>query len=631
MAQPILQVENLGVELLGTARRSLLENVSFEIGDNEVLGVIGESGSGKTVLSRALVSWLPSVMRQNAGQVVYRGKNLSALDEGAMAGLRGREIAYIGANPGVALNPTLSIGRQLMDKLQAVEPGLSRADAKARVLSVLDAVRIPSHVRRFDDFPYQFSGGMMQRVMIVDALVARPKLLIADNITQPLDVTVAGQILKLLRELQQEFDASVLFVSSSLGILTEIADRIMVLDQGHVVETRPTRDLVRHPQHDYTRRLIERMPRIWTTNAVTPEVPIREEAEPVLSVRDIHRTYVTPDRSTLFGKNHVQAVRGVSFDAFPGESVGLIGESGCGKSTLSRLLSALEAPDKGQIRYRGRDLSKLSRAEMLKVRSEFQLLLQDPFSSLPPHWPVGQIIGEALRIQGGLGKAEIRKRVETTMAEVGLDPALYDRFTTGLSAGARQRVNIARAMVLSPKLLILDETLSALDQVEQGKLLQLFANLQARHGITYIFISHDLSMVRMVCDRIAVMYLGRIVELAGNKQTFIDPRHPYTRTLLSAVPVLENRPYEQKDYLLDGEPPDPVAIPEGCSFRSRCPFAHDTCARIDPGLVPARDEDLVACTLVNAQEDVRQMPETDWKLVFSPVLDGEGLPAMAGR
>ena len=622
MTEPILTVRDLSVDLTGKTTRRLLSNVSFEIGDNEVLGVIGESGAGKTVLSRALVRWLPSTMRQASGSMLYRGQDLSALSEPAMAALRGREISYIGANPGVAMNPTLSIGSQLVSKLMAVEPGIGHARAKARVLETLDAVRIPSHVRRFDDFPYQFSGGMMQRVMIVDALVARPRLHHADNITQPLDVTVAGQILKLLRDLQADFNASVLFVSSSLGILTEIAGRIMVLNQGAVVETQPTADLVAHPAHAYTKRLIARMPRIWTSGARVPDAaPPPADNEAVLSVRGIARTYVTPDRSTVFGKNRVQAVRGVSFEARPRESLGIIGESGCGKSTLSRLLSALEAPDEGQILYRGKDMSKLSRAEMLKVRREFQLLLQDPFSSIPPHWPIGRIIAEALRIQGGVGRKEIERRVKETMTEVGLDPGLYDSFPTGLSAGQRQRVNIARAMILQPKLLILDETLSALDQVEQGKLLELFAELQRRHGITYIFISHDLSMVRMTCNRIAVMYLGRIVELADNEETFLDPRHPYTRTLLSAVPVVEDRPYGKEDYLLDGEPPDPVSIPPGCSFRTRCAFAHERCKTVDPALRPARPGDEVACNLIGAGPEVRQMPVTP---TFAATLGADG-------
>lgn len=615
MTHPVLKVENLGIALRDAGQRQILRDVSFEVASDEVLGIIGESGSGKTVLSRALVNWLPDAMQVNAGHILYHGEDLATLPQARMRGLRGREIAYIGANPGVALDPTLSIGAQLTAKLRAVEPGLSQSEAKARVLSVLDAVRIPSHKRRFDDFPFQFSGGMMQRVMIVDALVTNPAFLVADNITQPLDVTVAAQILHLLRELQREFHAAIVFVSSALGILSEIADRVMVLGGGTAVETRPVRALIDTPETDYTRQLLDEIPRIWAAGApavpTPPAAPDGTEAAkpaaapkpaepeaPILSVRDIHQTYHITDRNKLFGTNAVQAVRGVSLDVYRGESIGVIGESGCGKSTLSRLLSQLETPVKGTIAFKGRDIASMNRAERLKLRREFQLLLQDPFTAIPPHWPIGRTISEALRIQGGMSEKEMQDRVLSTMAEVGLPADLYDRFPIGLSAGQRQRVNIARAMVLEPQLVILDETLSALDQVEQSKLLNLFDRLQARHGITYIYISHDLSMVRRACNRIAVMYLGRIVEFATNEATFFDPAHPYTRALLSAVPVIEAKPYDTETYLLEGEPPDPVAVPQGCAFRSRCPFALEACATQDPNLAMARPGDEAACHLL---------------------------------
>lgn len=619
MTHPILKVENLGVALRDGSRREILKDVSFQVGQDEVLGIIGESGSGKTVLSRALVNWLPGAMSVSAGTILFRGEDLATLPAERMRALRGREIAYIGANPGVALDPTLPIGRQLTAKLMKVEPGLSHQAAKERVLSVLEAVRIPSHRRRFDDFPFQFSGGMLQRVMIVDALVTNPSFLVADNITQPLDVTVAAQILHLLRELQREFHTAIVFVSSALGILSEIADRVMVLGDGRAVETQPVRALIETPETDYTRELLNEIPRIWETGAPQPaseialppaEAKPAEREAPILSVRDVYRTYHITDRSKLFGTNAVQAVRGVSLDVYRGESIGIIGESGCGKSTLSRLLSQLETPDAGEIAFKGRDIASMNKAERLKLRREFQLLLQDPFTAIPPHWSIGRTISEALRIQGGLTGKEIHERVLATMAEVGLPAELHDRFPVGLSAGQRQRVNIARAMVLEPQLVILDETLSALDQVEQSKLLNLFERLQARHGMTYIYISHDLSMVRRACNRIAVMYLGRIVEFASNEATFFDPAHPYTRALLSAVPVIEDKPYDTDTYLLEGEPPDPVAVPDGCAFRSRCPFALEACATLDPHLLTARPFDEAACHLVNhaLARNARPMP-----------------------
>lgn len=602
-AQRILQVSNLSVELnrAAGARKSILKDVSLSLSQNEVLGIIGESGSGKTVLSRALVNWINSPLAITGGSIVYREQNLLQLPPDRMQRLRGRKVAYIGSDPGSALDPTVPIGQQIIEKLRAVEPGISSAEAKARVLRVLDAVRIPSPAQRFHEFPFQFSGGMMQRVLIVDALVTSPDFLVADNITQPLDVTVAAQILRLLRDLQRDFNTAIIFVSSALGIVNDIADNVLVLADGRVVESQPTRELVVAPQHTYTRNLIQRMPRIWDRGSVQVRASGSKDAtrEVVLSVRNVSRSYPVKDRSRLFAHRLVQAVRGVSFDVYKGDNLGIVGESGCGKSTLSRLLSRLEAPDSGQILFKGQDIAHMGRRRLLGLRSRFQLLLQDPFNAIPPHLPIGRTIAEPLHIHGGHSRKEIGSRVAATMNEVGLTADLSDKLPIGLSAGQRQRVNIARAMVLEPELLILDETLSALDQVEQGKLLDLFERLQVSHNITYIYISHDLSMVRRVCNRVAVMYLGRIAELADNEATFSDPGHPYTRALLSAVPAIEHRPYDTATYLLEGEPPDPIDIPGGCTFRTRCPFAFARCATHDPALLRRNDSDFAACHLVD--------------------------------
>lgn len=594
-AQPLLSVENLSIFLgSGDAARKLLSNVTFRVEAKSVLGIIGESGSGKTLLSRALVNWVRSPLQVTSGTVVYQGRNLLALPEAEMARLRGREIAYIGANPTTALDPTVAVGHQIEEKLRAVEPGLSRPEARRRVIELLDAVRIPSARSRFDEYPFQFSGGMMQRAMIVDALISRPKLLVADNITQPLDVTVAAQILRLLRDLQRDFGTAIVFVSSSFGTIVEIADEVVVLDKGTVVEAQDTRRIQNAPVHPYTRELLARVPRLWHDVGGIPAV----NSEPVvLSVRDVARTYEVKDRTSLFGKNRVQAVRGVSFEIRRGESLGLIGESGCGKSTLSRLLSSLEPPDRGAIEIDGVDVATLRGEALLSMRRRFQLLLQDPYNSIPSHVSIGETIAEPLRIHGLASGRKLREKVSAVMQEVGLSPDLQDSLPVGLSAGQRQRVNIARAMVLEPSVLILDETLSALDQVEQAKLLDLFDNLQRKHGITYLYISHDLAMVRRACARIAVMYLGKIVEIGDNETIFDEPAHPYTRTLLSSVSTVEEKPFLPKDYLLEGEPPDPIHIPEGCSFRSRCPFVIDACRSIEPALVAKAGASAAACHL----------------------------------
>jgi peptide/nickel transport system ATP-binding protein len=602
--RPILEVSHLSVDLEGRERRPILSDVSFTIEAETVLGIIGQSGSGKTVLSRALVNWLRPPLRISGGAIYFRGTDLAKMSEAEMQKLRGREIAYIGSDPANALDPTLPVGKQIVEKLKEVEPGISNDDARTRVMNMLDAVRIPSSWRRFNEFPFQFSGGMMQRVMIVDALITNPALLVADNITQPLDVTIAAQILRLLRELQRDFRTAIGFVSSALGMINEIADEVVVLADGRVVEQQKTRAIIESPSHTYTRRLISEMPRIWGEETAPHAEAPAEETNVVLSVRDVTKTYSERDRNRFFTWNHIQAVRGVSFDVYRGENLGIIGESGCGKSTLSRLLGRVEAPDAGQIKFLGQDIAPMGRHQLLRLRKRFQLLLQDPFNAIPPHFTIGRTIAEPLHIQGGLTASEVEKKIRAAMAEVGLSESIYDDLPVGLSAGQRQRVNIARAMVLDPELLILDETLSALDQVEQLKLIELFRDIQRRRGITYIYISHDLSLVRRVCDRIAVMYLGRIVELAANRTIFFEPQHPYTRALLSAVPAIEERRYRPETYLMEGEPPSPINIPPGCSFRSRCPLAISQCATVDPQLTEYGGGDAAACHLIAAHETV---------------------------
>jgi peptide/nickel transport system ATP-binding protein len=577
---PVMEVRGLSVVARTAAgERTILSDIDLVVAPRSVLGIIGESGSGKTVLSRALVNWIKPPLRITKGVVNYDGRDLLTLPAGPMARLRGREIAYIGANPTSALDPTLPVGHQILEKLRAVAPQLSRKEARERIIATLEAVRIPSPAQRFDEYPFQFSGGMMQRALIVDALVSNPKLLIADNITQPLDVTVAAQILRLLRDLQKDFDTAIVFVSSSLGIVSDIAGDIIVLDRGRIVERQSVGNLIRQPEHGYTRELIAKVPRIWATSKRPPRP---SSGDVVLDVRDVEKIYRVRNRNALFAEHKVRAVRGVSFTVRRGENFGIIGESGCGKSTLSRLLSCLEAPDAGRILFEGKDIASLRGAGLLGLRRRFQLLLQDPYNAIAAHSSIGRTIAEPLLIHRlGSGRA-IETKVKEVMAEVGLSPALYNQLPVGLSAGQRQRVNIARALVLEPELLILDETLSSLDQVEQAKLLDLFETLQVKRGITYVYISHDLAMVRRVCARIAVMYLGRIVELADNDTMFGRSAHPYTRALLSAVPTVEEKPYRTETYLLEGEPPDPIDIPAGCSFRTRCPFAFDRCATDDP-------------------------------------------------
>jgi len=605
MADSILKVENLSVDLnLGAASRKIIKNVSFGLQEREVLGIIGESGSGKTVLSRALIRAVPPPLIISGGRILFRGTDILALNEKDAEKIRGRKIAIIGANPFSALDPTITVGNQLVEKVLATTECVSKQDAKERVLKLLGLVRIPDPSIRFNEFPYQYSGGMIQRVMIVDALLNDPDLIIADNVTLPLDVTIAAQIISIFKELRERVRAAFVFISSSLPVVCEIANRISVLVDGRIVETANPEELVKNPKTNYTQTLIGHIPKIWERSPQT-ETEAKRRArrkavngdKAIISMAGVAKTYRTKIRNSFFKYNEVQAVRNATFDVFKGESFGLVGESGCGKSTLSRLLTWLENVDSGKIEFLGRDVSALGRRERFRLRSRFQLLLQDPYNSIPGHWPIGRTIMEPLLIHTRLSKKEARVKVAASMQEVGLSPILFWDLPGGLSAGQRQRVNIARGLVLNPEMMILDETLTSLDHSEQDALLQIFEKLQETHQLTYIIISHDLSMVRRACDRIGVMYLGEIVELGDNEQIFENATHPYTHALLSALPTLEEKPYVKEDCLLDGEPPSPINLPRGCSFANRCPYAFDKCREHNPKLTKLKGGGMRACHL----------------------------------
>ncbi|GGE05096.1 glutathione ABC transporter ATP-binding protein [Aureimonas endophytica] len=594
----VLSVRDLSVGLALPGReREILKGISFDVAPREIVGVVGASGAGKTVLSKAVVNWIDPPLAITGGTAAFRGENLLDQSPAAMRRLR-RDIGYVGANPMGALDPTLTVGRQIVEKLRAVSPETSRAEAEKRVVALLDAVRIPSAKARFHDYPSQFSGGMMQRALIVDAMISNPVLLVADNVTQPLDVTVAAQVIRLMRELTERFDTAVLFVSSSLPVAREAASRILVIDEGRLVEEQPTEALIETPRHAYTRDLVTQIPVIWNAPPAEPRRAGNATPEMVIRLNDVSQTYKVRKRGSFGAVDSLRAVRNVTFDVRRGDSFAVVGESGCGKSTLMRLLSRLEKPAGGEVLCEGRDIAKLSGSELLAFRRKLQLVLQDPFGSLPPRTAIGAMLEAPLRTHGWRDPKKIREKVRDVMNDVGLPVALYDELPLGLSAGQRQRVNVARAMVLDPEILLMDETLSALDQTEQFRLLALFDKLQREHALTYIFISHDLAMVRKACNRIAVMYLGEVVELADNERLFFDPGHPYTRALLSAMPTLEERRYRPEDCLLEGEPPSPIDLPEGCAFRSRCPQAFEACARTNPLLTVRGADDLASCHLV---------------------------------
>ncbi|MFT4101794.1 MAG: ABC transporter ATP-binding protein [Burkholderiaceae bacterium] len=597
-AAPLLEVKGLGICARAHGGQiRVLDGISLALARRDALGVIGRSGSGKSVLAKALIGWIDEPLVRDAGIVRFAGTDLYAADSRALRSIRGRRISYVGADPTTIFDPTVPVGAQIAEKLRAVKPDVSPKAALDRVHELFDLVRIPEARQRMHELPSKFSGGMIQRAAIVDAVIADAELLIADNVTQPLDVTVAAQIIRLFQDLRQRLDTAFLFISSSLPVVKEFADQLVVLDEGRIVERSTPERLAARPESAQAKRLVAQIPRIWGSGAAppAPDKQGERDAEPVLSVQNAVKTYAVHRKGALFAKLDVQAVRGVTFDVRRGESLAIVGESGCGKSTLLRLLTWLEMPDAGEIRFAGRGVRTMSAAERFSLRSQLQLVLQDPYGSIPAHWTVGRTISESLRLHGGLGASDRRERVIAIMREVGLDPRLYQKLPGGLSAGQRQRINLARALVLEPTMLLLDETLSALDPSEQAKLIELFERLQLTRGITYIFISHDLAMVRRVCSRVAVMYLGRIVEIAGNARLFDDPQHPYTRALLSAVPTLEPSPFSRDACLFEGEPPSPVRLPRGCSFANRCPMTQTVCREDDPPMRPLLDGTAAAC------------------------------------
>ena len=584
MIKNLLSVENLTLKDKFSSKE-LLKKITFDLQEKEILGIIGESGSGKTLLSQAIVNWLPENLQITNGSINFLGRNINHLNENELErDIRGQQIAYIGPNAINSLDPTYPVGYQLLEKAISVDKkNTSKKILKEKVIDLLDDVLIPSPQKRFHEYPSQFSGGMMQRAMIVDALLSSPKLLVADNITMPLDVTVAAQIIKLIKTLRDKFETTIIFSSSSLPVVNEVADNIIVIKNGSLEEKNTSNNILSNPKSDHTKNLIQKTPKIWSEKTNFND----NDGNPIISIKNFSKSYRVRDKNKFNSFYEVKAVRDFSIDVYEGENLGIIGESGCGKSTLSRLITLLEKSDSGKIFFQGEDLTGLTKDKLKNFRQSLQLILQDPYNSLPSRQTIGRIISEGLLIHSTLSKSQIKEKVLSTMQEVGISPDDYNNLLVGKSGSFRQRVSIARALILEPKVIILDETLSSLDQNEQEKLLNLFNQIQIKRKLTYIFISHDLAMVRKSCNRIAVMYMGRTVELAKNEILFNHCGHPYTRTLLCTIPTLDQNPYDKKIYLMDGEPPDPTEIDNGCSFRSRCPHPTHECKEgsIEMGLI----------------------------------------------
>ena len=533
-----------------------VKGISFDINPGECLGIVGESGSGKSQTFMAAMGLLPPAGRAT-GSTMLNGQEILNLPVNKLNQIRGDDVGMIFQDPLTALTPHLRVGQQMREVLQ-VHEGLQGSAARARCLEWLDRVRIPEAKRRLDQYPHELSGGMRQRVMIAMSMLCNPKLLIADEPTTALDVTVQADILDLMVRLQKDEGTAIALITHDMGVVARMCDRIQVMRMGEFVEAGDTRDIFRAPKHEYTRTLLDAMPRIDAGDA--PKALGKSE-EPLLRVDDVKVHFPINMSSGLFGRKvPLKAVDGVSFDIRKGETLGIVGESGCGKSTLARAVLQLIEPSAGRVSWLGHPIVGLKRTELNKYRKDLQIVFQDPLASLDPRMTISASIAEPLKTyQPDLTARERKEMVAEIMERVGLKANMINRYPHELSGGQNQRVGIARAMINKPKLIICDEAVSALDVSIQAQIVKLLRELQQEFDMSMIFISHDLSVVRAVSNRIMVLYLGRIVELGDGEVICSDPVHPYTKSLISAVPIPDpDVERSRKRLILPGDLPSPM-------------------------------------------------------------------------
>ncbi len=578
---PILSVEDLSVEF-GDSR--VIENLSFAVKPGRTLAIVGESGSGKSVTSMSIMR-LADMMGASyaSGRIRFtskdRDEDLLALSQKQMRRIRGKDIAMIFQEPMTSLNPVFTIGDQIAESLMLHE-GMSKPDALVESKRLLDMVRLPDAQELLGRYPHQLSGGMRQRVMIAMALACRPKVLIADEPTTALDVTIQAQILTIIRDLQQELGMAVIFITHDMGVVAEIADDVVVMWKGKKVEEGTVADIFASPAHPYTQTLLSAVPKLgsMTGEAFPKRFPVtmmdgdtprlvgtehiqntaRYDEAPLLSVRDLVTRFDI--KKGLFGgvSHRVHAVENVSFDIYRGETLALVGESGSGKSTIGRTIQQLQKATAGNISFEGRAFSAMGKGEQQRLRQEIQYIFQDPFASLDPRKKIGFSIAEPIRTHRLIeGEKQIAARVDQLLERVGLTSAHANRYPHEFSGGQRQRICIARALASNPKLIIADEALSALDVSIQAQIINLFMELQEEHGLAYLFISHDMAVVEKMSHRVAVLYLGQVAELGSRQQVLETPTHPYTQRLLSAVPVADPTIVRDR-ILMDGEIPSPI-------------------------------------------------------------------------
>jgi peptide/nickel transport system ATP-binding protein len=515
-----------------------VDGVSFDLAAGEVLAIVGESGSGKSVTAQTLIGLTRSPNARISGSARFDGRELIEASEAELRDVRGAEIAMIFQDPMTSLNPVYRVGAQIVEAIRAHRAELGKAEAKQRAVELLGSVGIPDPERRVDDYPHEFSGGMRQRAMIAMALALEPRVLIADEPTTALDVTVQAQILRLLERLNAEHGLATILITHDLGVVAEVADRVLVMHEGKIVERGGVDRIFHSPEDPYTRKLLGAVLRIDQA----PALRAARGEPPLLEVTDLVKHFPIR-RGLLFDRevDSVRAVDGVSFTVARGETLGLVGESGSGKSTLSRAALQLLRPSSGSVRFEGQEIAGLSARQMRPLRPLMQMVFQDPYASLNPRKRVGEIVGDPLRRQGQASGKALRTRVLELLEQVGLLPEHYQRYPHEFSGGQRQRIGIARALALRPKLIVADEPVSALDVSIRAQILDLLAGLQEELGLTYVFVAHDIGVVRHVSDRIAVMHDGKIVEQGPADQVCERPSDPYTKTLLAAVPVPDPR------------------------------------------------------------------------------------------
>ncbi|MGE7917438.1 ABC transporter ATP-binding protein [Viridibacillus sp. NPDC093762] len=532
----ILKVDNLHISFVSNHEVfEAVKGVSFELHKGETLGIVGESGSGKSVTARSIMRLLPSPPAlMTDGSIEFSGETISNFTDPEMEAVRGKEISMIFQDPMTSLNPTIKVGKQI-DEILTKHQQLTSKEAKNRSIEMLQLVGIKNAEERYNQYPHEFSGGMRQRAMIAMALACQPKLLIADEPTTALDVTIQAQILRLMKKMQQQFDTSIILITHDLGVVAGMCDRVVVMKEGQIVETNTTEGLFASPQHPYTKKLLNALPRMDEKKKPKGKLHLPADInpdKPLIEVQDLNQVFPLGSGRTL------KAVDSISFSIQPGETLGLVGESGSGKSTTGRLLLQLQKATHGEILYKGMAINRLNKKEMKQLRKEIQIIFQDPYASLNPRMKVLDIIGQSLDIhQLCKTKAERLARVEELLELVGLQKEHAMRYPHEFSGGQRQRIGIARALAVDPKFIVCDEPLSALDVSIQAQVVDLLKDLQAKLGLTYLFIAHDLSMVKHISDRVAVMNAGKIIELADSEELYSNPIHPYTKSLLAAVPV----------------------------------------------------------------------------------------------